>query len=346
MRGARTAASKAVGAGDNDRARHAADALPGGMRPDGASRGVTAMTGEGRIVRRFRAMNTEIEIYARDAGQAGLLGRAEAYFRDFERRFGRFIAASEVCAFNARPSGSFAVSDEMAALLTRAIELHRVTGGIFEPAILPDLEAAGYDRSFERLAPAGEARRALPAPASIASVRIEGGRAFAPDGLRIDLGGIGKGWAVDAAIAILAPARDVLVNAGGDMYAAGRSEWEEGWYASVADPFAPERDLSVLWLRDAALATSTTAVRRWEQDGVPMHHLIDPRTRAPSRSGVASASVVAARTVDADVFAKTALILGRDDGIAFLDRQGTPGFLVLDDGSIAMTAGWPGRPPR
>lgn len=307
-----------------------------------------AMTFEDvRVVRRFRAMNTDIELYVREAARAPMLAEVEAYFHAFERRFSRFVPDSELSLFNARPDDlPCAVSPEFAAMLREAIALHRVTRGIFEPAMLPQIEAAGYARSFERIERNAAAPAMHPARRSIAEMRIDAdGSVHAPAGLRIDLGGMGKGWAVDAAVRLLAPADDVLVNAGGDMYASGRSEWDEGWYAAVADPRAPERNISVMWLRDQALATSTTVVRRWQRGAATMHHIIDPRTGAPARTDVLSASVVATRTVDADVFAKTALILGSRDGSAFLERQGTPGLLMLEDGSVVTTSGWPGQPP-
>lgn len=300
-----------------------------------------------RVVRRFRAMNTDIELYLRDAAHAPLLAGVEAHFHAFERRFSRFRPDSELSAFNARRGdGPYAASPELATMLREAADLQRLTGGIFDPAVLVDLESAGYDRSFERVAPDAEAGAPPRARHSIADVRVdEDGVVRAPTGLRIDLGGIGKGWAVDEAARMLAPARDVLVNAGGDMYASGRSEWDEGWYAAVGDPHTPGRNISVLWLRDQALATSTTSVRRWRRGLDTMHHIIDPRTGAPARTDVLSASVVAARAATADVFAKVALILGRPDGIAFLERQRTPGLLVLTDGTVATTADWPGEPP-
>jgi thiamine biosynthesis lipoprotein ApbE len=110
--------------------------------------------------------------------------------------------------------------------------------------------------------------------------------------------------------------------------------------AAIAHPSTGET-VSTVALRDQALATSTTARRQWRIAGVRRHHLIDPRTGDSSRSGVASASVIAPTTVEADVFAKTALILGASRGPEFLADVGCPGLLVLDDGAVHATADWP-----
>jgi thiamine biosynthesis lipoprotein len=181
------------------------------------------------------------------------------------------------------------------------------------------------------------------ARASIADITIDGAHVSAPAGLTIDFGGIGKGYAVDCAMTHLREARDVLVSAGGDMRASGSGPNGDGWLVSVA-PAPGDAPLGILRLRNQALATSTTATRNWRRAGVRLHHIIDPRTRRPADSGVRAVSVVAPTTAEADVFAKTALILGVEEGLAFLDAQRTPGFIVRDDGSCAQSADWPGLP--
>jgi thiamine biosynthesis lipoprotein len=300
-----------------------------------------------RVTRRFRAMNTDIELVARDAGHARLLHDIERWWRVFESRFSRFSPDSELSRFNQRREWRTRVSDDMAELLAVALRFHQLTDGIFEPAVLPQLESAGYDRSFERLTsadarvvPLRERRSIAELSVDLAHLRVEG-----PPEVRLDLGGIGKGFAVDRAAAMLAPAADVLINAGGDIYAEGREPAGDGWYASVADPLNPERDLSRVWLRNQALATSSTATRRWRRDGVVQHHIIDPRTGKPAVSDVLSASVIAPLATAADVFAKCAVILGSDKGLGFLARNGAQGFLALAGGAVTTTAGWPGTAP-
>src|ERR1043166_85998 len=97
--------------------------------------------------RRFRAMNTDIRLVVSDWKQAGLLEAGEATFHAIEARFSRFLADSELSFIN-ETEGEVVVSSEMIDLLSLAKHFHALTKGIFEPAVLPALEAAGYDRSF------------------------------------------------------------------------------------------------------------------------------------------------------------------------------------------------------
>lgn len=291
-------------------------------------------------VRRFRAMNTDVEIRVADAAHTHLLADAERVFGAMERRFSRFLPESETCALNARLEDTVCVSREMLELVELALDLHRETGGVFDPAVLPELEAAGYDRSFELIGDRTDGPAAVPAPhGRFAEIRVadDASRVTLPPGMRLDFGGIGKGFAVDRAADALRAAGSALVNAGGDMYALGH-----GWRASIVNPLLDE-DAATVSLHDEALATSTTAVRRWRVGGREMHHLIDPRTGAPARSEVISASVIADSATVAEVYAKCALILGVRDGWRLLGGRGLGGLFVLADGSVLVNEAWDTR---
>jgi thiamine biosynthesis lipoprotein len=289
-------------------------------------------------------MNTDVLVLAHAGERAELLDAASSAFHEIEARFSRFRPESELSRFNARASDSVSVSQQMQRLIELSQFFHRRTGGLFEPAVLPQLEDAGYDRSFELVARDDmEMSTRVIERSSIASVRIDGdnGECVAPAGLRIDFGGIGKGFAVDTASRRLAPARDFLVDAGGDVFASGDAPGGDGWRVGVWDPFGGP-DIDVVTLHDQAIATSTTLKRRWRRGERWLHHIIDPRTGAPARSPIVSASVIAATTTEADVYAKCALMLDADAAREFIEEQGAEGLFVLEDGSVALTAGWPG----
>ena len=296
--------------------------------------------------RSFQAMNTNVQVFIREGGFAPLLAAAQEAFQREEARLSRFRPDSELSRFNARTTDRFPVSPEMLRVIELAQRFCRLTQGLFEPAVLANLEAAGYDRSFELIAAAADTptgARLAEARGSVLDLRlgpsdltVEG-----PPGLRIDLGGIGKGYTVDRTAEVLARARDFLVNAGGDIYASGRGPDGDGWLVAIADHFDPAVDIAQLWLRDEALATSTVAVRRWQRAGRWQNHLIDPRTGAPVDSGSVSVSVIARTAVEADVFAKTALLLGPDEGRRFLESRRLPGLFALSDGRVRATRDWP-----
>jgi thiamine biosynthesis lipoprotein len=291
-------------------------------------------------------MNTDVQLFASDLGALPALRDAEQRVHAFEARFSRFRPDSELSRLNAASGETVPVSGEMLALLMRASEMHLRSGGAFDPSILPDLERVGYDGSFEGVpremrAPAFSAPRGS---VTFASVVIDpvSRTVRAPAGTRIDVGGIGKGYIVDELAAGLKAVGGVLVDAGGDVYAAGNGPDGDGWVVAVSDPIDPDREIDVVTLHDEAVATSTVLLRRWRRNGQWHNHLIDPRTREPVNNGVVSVSVMAQTATEADAFAKTALLLGLDEGTRFLERERLHGLFVMADGARAATAAWPG----
>jgi len=292
----------------------------------------------------FRVFNTDVQVTIADWQYSRLLPRIETYFRRFEARFSRFLADSELSRFNRRTEPAFPVSEEMYDLLVSCLDFHHETKGIFNPLIIDNLEAAGYDTSFERLPAQRRAANAPPAvPPAFDCLKLDsrGATATLPLGLRLDFGGIGKGYAVDQAAAILAEAGGFLLDAGGDIYAAGSDPQGEPWRIEVADPAAPDESLDVVSLVDQAIATSWTTKRRWRAGDGWAHHLIDPRSGRPTDGRVIGATVIAPTTTQADVFAKCSLILGPEEGPAFLESRAVHGLLVLADGALIRTSGWP-----
>ncbi len=166
-----------------------------------------------------------------------------------------------------------------------------------------------------------------------------------PLGIRIDLGGIAKGFIVDQVAEQLSTTRDYLVDAGGDIFASGFGDDGRPWRVGIGDPFVPGQHLQVVELRDAAIATSSVVSRRWRTTSGTAHHIIDPRTGLPVENDVACVTVIAPSTTAADIFAKTALILGPDEGSRFLDSQAAPGLFVMFGGYLQPTRLWPGTKP-
>ena len=289
---------------------------------------------------KFRALGTEIRLIA-----SGLDGEcARKRVAQYEARFSRFLPNSELQQLCYADGAEFVASAEMFEVLSLAGRFWRETDGLFDPLIRPNLEAAGYDRTFSEVArDGGQTVAAKTRRASFGSVDLDVQRHTVrlPRGATVDLGGIAKSWIVDRISELLDANGDHLVDIGGDIVARGAGpDGSAGWPVSVADPLLPERDLCLLRLHDQAIATSTTMKRRWLREGRWLHHIIDPRTGGPSESDLLQVSVLAPTAVEADVYAKTALILGAEAGLPWLRRRELPALLVTTSGTLA-TPRWP-----
>jgi len=174
----------------------------------------------------------------------------------------------------------------------------------------------------------------------LASTADRSHRVRLPHGVRLDLAGVAKGWTADRVAARMARVGPCLVDAGGDLAARGSPPGLDGWPVAVADPFRPDADLALILLRDAGIATSGIDARRWSHDGRLQHHLIDPRTGGPARTDVLTATVVARTAAEADVHAKTALLLGVRRGLRYLADRRLAGLIVRRDGRTHVTPHW------
>jgi FAD:protein FMN transferase len=300
------------------------------------------------IVRRFQAMNTDIEAVimvepAQIQAAAGALDAVEALFHRSEAVLSRFLPSSELSAFNTSAGRPFHASSTLYSVVEAAVDAARATSGIFDPTILSALIAAGYDRSFETL-------KLNQTDLAISMRRCDGCREIEldretqtihlPSGCSLDLGGIGKGWTLDEAAVLLESFGSFAVDAGGDMVLAGSPAERAEWSVGVQNPHAIDRDIMELQRTDCAIATSTCARRRWIRAGRAQHHLIDPRIGLPSASGAVAATVIAPHAVQAETLAKAAVILGPGAGLRLLERwPEVEGLIVLDGGYVQTTEG-------
>jgi thiamine biosynthesis lipoprotein len=271
--------------------------------------------------------------------------KAQMWFEDWEQSFSRFRLTSELSEINRHPGYPVKVSDAFYKVMTTALDAEVRTNGLVTPAILNALEYAGYTTSFENLSDSlGSVLRqpfiATPGSKSI-QLDKDDQTVTLPFGIQIDLGGIAKGWAAHETMLRLGSLSPVIVDAGGDIAISGPRLDGSAWPIGVANPFDKENNLELLMLTGGGIATSGRDYRRWFANNNWQHHIIDPRINSPADTDVITATVLAENAVDAEVFAKVGLILGSQDGPAWLDNQdNTQYLLVLEDGKIIKSPGF------
>jgi thiamine biosynthesis lipoprotein len=168
---------------------------------------------------------------------------------------------------------------------------------------------------------------------------------FLKPGMRIDLGGIAKGWAVDRSIDILRK-RDIahaMVNAGGDTALLG-DRLGKPWVVGIRDPRKAGAVVARIPLQDEAISTSGDYERYFEEAGQRYHHIIVPTT-GKSPDAVRSVTVIGANATRTDGLTKTVFILGVERGMAFIRKLGDVEAVIVDrDGQVFYSAGL--EPPQ
>ena len=280
----------------------------------------------------FRAMGTEVELLLDVApgGSGEAFGAARAEFARLEATLSRFLPDSELSELNR--ARRLDAGPDLLRVTELALEARERTGGRFDPTVHEALVAAGYDRTFDEMGAGGAAVATRPPALCLGEVTVarETGEIALGPGVKLDFGGIGKGYAVDRACDLLAAFGPCLVSAGGDLAVRGGT-----WPVGVET----EAGTLTLELTSGAIATSGSDRRRWRTPEGQAHHLIDPRTGSPAKSDLLRVTVAGRTAVDAEVLAKALFLAGAQEAAAEADALAAPAVLTLVDGTTVLAGG-------
>jgi thiamine biosynthesis lipoprotein len=244
-----------------------------------------------------------IDVVCDAPGVDAAMGRAFGWFHEVEARCSRFDERSELRQLT---NDATRVSPILFEAVRFALMVAEESGGAFDPTVGSE----------------GAAWRDVELDPDRSTIRL-----LRP--LTLDLGAVAKGMAVDLAAKELAPFRDFVIDAGGDLYLGGRNPHRHPWSVGIRHPRREEEIIESLLVSDQAVCTSGDYERG--------RHILDPRTGSPP--DVASVTVVAQGAMAADALATAAFVMGPEEGIRFLDRMGVAGLIVTPDLSRHQTQG-------
>src|SRR5262245_24705851 len=290
-----------------------------------------------------------VELWADDKakGQAAIEA-VLAEMRRVDESMSTYKPTSEVSLVNARAAQEpVKISPELFDLLNTALDYSRVTDGAFDITYA----SVGYLYDFRKHVHPDEKeiKAALPG-VNYRHVVLDPQQQtvrFTQPGVRIDLGGIGKGHSVDRGIALL-QGRGIshaLVTAGGDSRIIG-DRFGKPWVVGIRHPDRKDEVIARIPLEDAAISTSGDYERYFDEDGVRYHHIIDPHTGQSARK-VRSATIIGPTATRTDGLSKTAFVLGAEKAIEIYNRiDGIDAIVVKPDGTVLYTKGLEAPPDR
>ena len=255
-----------------------------------------------------------------------------------EQALSRWRADSDLSRLNATAGSdrSVAAGGRLFTFLAASARAQRVSGGRYDPRVIGRLEELGEHAGVALPALSDEVgtdRPWLACTARRGEVRL---------GVPIDSGGIGKGlalrWALRALLRAGLLGSGLLLEAGGDLVVEGGPAGGGPWQVGVEDPAGGGTPLAVISVARGAVATSSTAVRRWASaDGAEVHHLIDPATGEPGADGLQAVTVAALDAAWAEVWTKTLFLAGSRAIGDEARRRDLAAWWVEVDGSLHMT---------
>jgi len=298
--------------------------------------------GENGIRRTRLLMGTLVEIEA-SGTDTKTLERAVAEAFDemerVERVFSSNLPESEISLLN-RSASLADYSSDVASVLTVGLDVAQRSGGAFDMTLGALKALWGIEGDTPR----------VPSPAAIdeallgtgpKAIRIVENRIVKTSvGLRVDLGGIAKGYAADRGVEVLRKygVTTASVNAGGDIALLGRKE-ERPWHIGIRNPRNFEGVVATVAVDGGSVVTSGDYERCFERDGVRYHHIFDPRTGYPA-SKSQSVTVIASTSVLADALATAVFVLGPSEGLALLETfPEAEGLVIAADGSRHISKG-------
>ncbi len=290
----------------------------------------------------FTAMGTfvEIKVYETGFGKPYVLSAmqaAEDEIRRIDRLLSVYDGNSDIYRINSRGFEQWVkVSPETIEILEYARLLCEKTGGALDVAAgnLFDLWGFGVKRGMgipteekisENLRAAGFKNVII----DKRKRRVKLKNRF----IRIDLGSMAKGYAVDAAAKKLAEHNlvNVLVNAGGDIYCAGTNGKQDGWLIGIRNPRNTEESDSSVVVKDKAIVTSGDYENFFLKDGKRYSHIIDPKTGRPVSNGVVSVTIIGPDARTADALATAVMVAGAEEGMKIVERAGLECYIIIED---------------
>ncbi len=252
---------------------------------------------------------------------------------------------SEVNKINKLKAGKeIEVSAETMEALTRSQEISRISNGAFDITVLPLMELWGFygDGDRDGMPTADEIAEALK---YVGYTKIKFGKnnqvAKSEDGVKIDLGGIAKGYAIDKAVQKLKSygIKSAMVEAGGDFFCLGMKPDRVDWKMAIQHPRDKDKAFAVLEVADCAVATSGDYENYDTINGKRYSHIIDPRTGFPKGDIPASVTVAAKDAATADGLATAVFVLGPEEGMKLVESlPDVEAVIISDEGGNIKSA--------
>jgi thiamine biosynthesis lipoprotein len=303
------------------------------------------------------AMGTTFAVYLYAPDQTAAEELFELAFQETERieaALSNYRPTSELSRINRLAgSGPVTTDPEVFGLIERSLELSRRTAGAFDITVGPLMKAWGFFRGRGRLPSEGELARAR-AGTGWRFVELDRrGRTirFLHPEIELDLGAIGKGYALDRVAAVLRAqgTRNALVSAGQSSYAAlGAPPNETGWPVHVPNPIDQGERLSTIFLNDRSLSTSGSTEKFFTLEGRKYCHIIDPRSGYPVEE-VTQVTVLFSSAEVADALSTSLFVLGPDTARSITESYAGASVLMVTrvEGAVDRTEvvalDWPGK---
>jgi FAD:protein FMN transferase len=306
-----------------------------------------AHEGNPRIEVQHVAMGTVYSIAAYAHSSVSLEMAAKRAFAEIDRLdalMSHYRPPSEICAINRQAAeGPMPVSAELFALLAEAFRISTKTGGAFDVTVGPLMKAWGFFRRVGRV-PSDDELAETQARTGYQRVRLDAEAqtiGFERPGMELDLGAIGKGYAVDRAATVLRECgvENALISSGTSSIAAlGAPPGERGWQIALCDPRDRWKTARLLRLHNLSISVSGGYEQMFVMNGRAYTHLLDPRSGRPVVDGMRMVAVIGHGNAWTDALSTAFFVMSEEEARTFVARESEVTCLVLKPNCNARKA--------
>lgn len=289
----------------------------------------------------FFAMNTYISMTVYGDNTETDIDAAKVRLTELEKLWSVTDKDSEIYAVNHSGGKTVTVGNDTANLIAYALKMAEKTGGALEPTLYPVLTAWGFTTDENRV-PADSEIKELLKIVGYDRVRQNGNELQLPDGMMLDLGAVGKGYAGDEITELLKKngVKSALLDLGGNIQMIGKKPDGSDWRIALRDPTGTG-NVGILTLSDCAVVTSGNYERYFiADDGTVYGHIIDPSTGYPVKNDLLSVTVISEEGKLCDALSTSLFVMGLNNATDYWRKNG--GFdmlLITENGEIYITEG-------
>jgi len=246
-----------------------------------------------------------------------------AWIVDYESRYSRYLSDSLIGLINSNAGTSpIEINDEDENLFNVCDEMHFFTKGVFDPTALPLINLWNW-KSKNPIIPDKCSIDSAKKRVNWRKVERRPGSFFLSEkGMEIDLGGIGKEYAVDQLVQMAVTQhgiKDLMIDFGQDVFALGAPSGKPAWHIGLDDAYNPGSCWAGVAINNHSVASSGDYIRSFVLDGIRYSHIIDIRSGYPVGNGSRSVTVISPSCVMAGILSTTAFILGIENGLKLIE---------------------------
>ena len=316
----------------------------------------TACGGEEPVSKSDFCLDTACDIAIYDdmkkADAEAILDEAFALMRDYENLLSRTISTSDVAKINDAKGKAIKVSTDTAEAIKMAVDISEASGGVFDITVGKVTNVWDFKSENPQVPEAAILTAALPhidykniSLGNTNQITLQDSEA------QIDLGGIAKGYIADKVCAFLEEegVTSAVINLGGNVVVIGEKAEATPWTIGIERPFTDRTEIiGTIQVTDATVVTSGIYERKFEQDGVIYHHILDPATAYPAKTDLEAVTITAAKGNSGlcDALSTACLILGKDKAPKFIEKiqakypeAGLEAAFIDNNGNIVQTDG-------